>query len=480
MFVNIAKRIHYKAWIFIHWIEKIILPHAHTFTVRAKNQILLALLIIFVSLPVNYYLFSSVHDMEAVAAVESRSAQVPQVTRPLLLSELDVQQQPGKKDDVLNSSNLAEETALDHAKKHMNTNYICPMHPEIVTNDASATCPLCGMDLVPLEVNGDVDIVTLSPTVINSLGVRTASVKQRTIYRRINSVGYIGYDENRIRTVSLRAEGWVERLVVKSVGGKVKKGDLLFEIYSPQLVNAQEEYVQALIFDSGDGVLVSASRARLKALGVSATQIAALRTEKDVKQLIQINAPQDGIVSELNITEGMFVLPSKAVISLVDLSSIWLLVDIFENQVGWVKKGQLAEASLPFMPDKVWEGAVEFVYPSLDLKTRSLKVRLRFDNPSGLLKPNMYADVTIYARPKKNALTVPREAVIQTGGQQRVIVALGEGKFQPVAIRTGVQTEDHVEIISGLEEGVRVVVSSQFLIDSESSMRASLLRLTGG
>jgi len=480
MFVKIAKRIHYKAWIFINWIEKIIFPHAHTITVRAKNQILLALLIIFASLPVNYYLFSSANDMAAVAAVDGGSAQVPQVTRPLLLSELDAQQQPGKKIDVLTSSNPPEETALDHAKKHMDTNYVCPMHPEIVTNDASATCPLCGMDLVPLEVSGEVDIVTLSPNVINALGVRTAPVKQRTIYRRINSVGYIGYDENRIRTVSLRTEGWVERLVVKSVGGKVKKGDLLFEIYSPKLVNAQEEYVQALTFDRGDGMLVSASRARLKALGVSTVQIAALRTEKDVKQLVQINAPQDGIVSELNITEGMFVLPSKAVMSLVDLSSIWLLTDIFENQVGWVKKGQLAEASLPFMPDKVWEGAVEYVYPSLDPKTRSLKARLRFNNPSGLLKPNMYADVTIYARPKKKALTVPREAVIQTGGQQRVIVALGEGKFQPVAIRTGVQTEDHVEVVSGLEEGVRVVVSSQFLIDSESSMRASLLRLSGG
>ncbi len=477
----LAKRIHYKAWIFINWIEKIIFPHAHTVTVRVKNQILLALIIIFTSLPVNYYLFFSASDMEAVAAVENHSAQLPQVTRPLLLSELDAQQPSGKKDDVRASSNSSEEeTALDHAKKHMNTNYVCPMHPEIVTNDASATCPLCGMDLVPLEMSGEVDIVTLSPNVINSLGVRTAPVKRRTIYRRINSVGYIGYDENRIRTVSLRTEGWIERLIVKSVGSKVRKGDLLFEIYSPKLVNAQEEYVQSLIIDGGDGMLVSASRARLKALGVSAAQIAALRTEKDVKQLIQINAPQNGIVSELNITEGMFVLPSKAVISLVDLSSVWLLTDIFENQVGWVKKGQLAEALLPFMPDKIWEGTVEYVYPSLDPKTRSLKARLRFNNPSGLLKPNMYADVTIYARPKKKALTVPREAVIQTEGRQRVIVALGEGRFQPVAIRTGVKTEDHVEIISGLEEGIRVVVSSQFLIDSESSMRASLLRLTGG
>jgi Cu(I)/Ag(I) efflux system membrane fusion protein len=202
------------------------------------------------------------------------------------------------------------------------------------------------------------------------------------------------------------------------------------------------------------------------------------RTQK-VAQTVQFSAPQDGIVSDLKVREGGFVMPAAPIVDLVDLSTVWLIVDIFERQADWVKVGNKAEAVLAFIPDKTWEGTVDYIYPSLDPKTRSLQVRIRFDNPDEALKPNMYADVKIFAAPKRDALSVPREALIRTGDGDRVILALGEGRFKPAAVRPGMETTDRVEILEGIEEGEDVVVSSQFLIDSESSLRAALMRMSG-
>ena len=373
---------------------------------------------------------------------------------------------------------VMNETALEHAAKHAQANYVCPMHSNIISNDPNAKCPICGMDLVPLESGGEGGVVKLTPTVMNSLGVRTAKAKRRTLYRRIDSVGYISMDENNLRTISLRTEGWVERLVVKTSGERVTKGQLLMEIYAPLLVNAQEEYLQAMQHDNE--LLIKASRERLIALGVAEEQIVALEETKTMEPLVKVYAPQSGIVSDLTVREGMYVKPSQNILNLADLSSVWLIVDIFERQADWVETGQRAEATLPFLPGKSWEGKVEYVYPSLDAATRSLKVRLRFDNFEEELKPNMYADVTIYAKPKREILTIPREALIRTGNEKRVVVSLGEGKFIPMPISTGMETDDRVEVLSGLAEGDEVVTSSQFLIDSESSLKAALARMAGG
>ena len=475
------------------------------FQTKMGRHLLLGLVILLIGVPVNYQLFSSWQKMENVSSTavvdlisndndlallqERRDNHEPSA----MLSTSDENVSPiisaggSESAPTLTSlvgdstqSSSSKETALGHAKKHADPNYVCPMHPEIVTSDPEATCPICGMDLVVLESNGEAGVVQLTQSVINALGVRTAKVKRRTLYRRINSIGYITVDEKNIRSISLRTEGWIEKLEVNSIGERVEKGDLLFQVYAPKLVNAQEEYVQALELDQGDGSLIAASKSRLRALGISFAQIETLRNNKKVEQLINIYAPQDGVVSELSLHEGDFAPPSKAVISLVDLSSVWLMADIFENRVGWVKEGQRAEATLSFMPGKTWEGSVEYVYPSLDAKTRSIKARLRFDNPGELLKPNMYANVNIFVKPKRKVLVIPREAVIRTGNQARVIVAEGEGKFKPVIIHTGIETDTKVEVIGGLDKGQEVVVSSQFLIDSESSMRAALMRLAGG
>ena len=354
--------------------------------------------------------------------------------------------------------------------------WVAPMDPNY-RRDQPGKSPM-GMDLVPVyadAANRDAGTVSIDPAVVQNLGVRTAKVERGPLWRRIDTVGYVAFDERRISHIHLRTDGWIETLSVKSNGERVKQGDLLFELYSPDLVNAQEEYVQAL--RGNNDYLRQASRERLEALGVSTGQIRQIEKNRRASQRVKVYASQDGIVDSLNVREGMYVKPATEVMALADLSSVWLLVDIFERQSDWVAPGQPAEVRLGYLPGRVWEGEVEFVYPTIDPKTRTLQARLRFDNPDEALKPNMYATVNIYAGPKRDVLSIPREALIKTGSEQRVIVALGDGKFKPRKVTSGMESGDFVEITGGLNEGDRVVTSAQFLIDSEASLKASFTRM---
>ena len=335
-----------------------------------------------------------------------------------------------------------------------------------------------GMDLIPFYAGADEDAstVSISPTVVQNLGVRTATAELTRLWRGIDTVGYVDYDESKVSHIHLRTEGWIEKLAVESEGERVKKGDFLFDFYSPKLVNAQEELVTAL--STGNKGLITATKERLLALGISRSQIKKLQKTKKVKQNISIYAPQDGVVSDLPVREGMFVKPSQKVMTLGDLSSVWLLAEVFERQSEWVEVGQQAEVRLSYIPGKLWRGEVEYIYPSLDAKTRTLKVRLRFENPGERLKPNMYANVKIFGGAKQNTIVIPLEGLIRTGRDERVIIALGEGKFEARNVRAGIESGDYVEILEGVSEGDKIVVSGQFLIDSEASMRASLNRMT--
>jgi len=234
--------------------------------------------------------------------------------------------------------------------------------------------------------------------------------------------------------------------------------------------------VQAL--RSSNRRLVSASAEKLVSLGISSKQIKKLKENRKVSQTISVYAPQDGIVSMLKVREGMYIQPMNEAMTLADLSTVWVLAEVFESQSEWVKLGQPADVTLSYLPGRKWEGKVDYVYPSLDAKNRTLRVRLRFDNPDEVLKPNMYANVSIFGGAKEGVLSVPREALVRSGGTERLIVAKGEGRYAQRVVVAGMESGDYVEIKSGISAGEKVVTSAQFLIDSEASMKASLARMT--
>ncbi|MEE9551608.1 MAG: efflux RND transporter periplasmic adaptor subunit [Gammaproteobacteria bacterium] len=357
--------------------------------------------------------------------------------------------------------------------------WVAPMNPNYRSNEPGKS-PM-GMDLIPVY-ESDVEpgeigrpIVKIAPEMVNNLGVRTITVKRGPLSKEINTVGYLEYDETRISHIHTRTEGWIEKLIVRAEGERVKKGQLLFEIYSPLLVVAQEEYIYAL--KNNNESLIEKTRERLISLGVSKKQISRFDKEHKVSKNVAFYAPQAGVLTKLGVRDGMFVKPETEVLRLADLNSIWLFAEVFERQANWVKIGQRAEATLPSMPGKIWEGEVEYIYPDLDPVTRTLRVRLQFDNPNYHLMPNMYAHVMIHSDKKEDVVKIPREALIRESGNERVILALGNGRFQARNVTAGIESGEYIEIKSGLEEGDVIVVTSQFLIDSESSLKASLRRM---
>jgi len=355
--------------------------------------------------------------------------------------------------------------------------WVAPMDANY-RRDKAGKSPM-GMELVPVyadEAGSDGSSVTIAPEVIQNLGIRTAVAERSRLWRSIDTVGYVDFDESKVSHIHLRTEGWIEHLAVHSEGDRIRKGEKLLELYSPELVNAQSEFVQALA--GGNRSLIQASQERLSALGIPAEQIKTLKKSRKVNQNIVIRAPQDGVVSNLAVRHGMFIKPDKQVMSLADLSSVWLVAEIFERQADWVKVGQTAEVSLAFLPGHTWEGQVEYIYPSLDPKTRTLKARLRFPNPDEALKPNMYANVKIYGGAKDDVVVIPVEALIRTGREERVVIALGDGRFESRTVTAGIESGDWVAIIEGIQPGDRVVTSGQFLIDSEASLKASTQRMS--
>jgi Cu(I)/Ag(I) efflux system membrane fusion protein len=334
-----------------------------------------------------------------------------------------------------------------------------------------------GMDLIPVykNTNDEAGVVRISPDVINNLGVRTALVEKDVLRTEIKTVGYVKYDEDQLKHIHPRVEGWVEKLYVKAAGDPVKKDQPLYDLYSPQLVNAQEEYLLAL--SRNNRSLISASENRLKALQLSKSFIKELQKNRSVQQTITFNSPQDGVIDNLNIREGFFVKPGTTLMSIGVLDQVWVEVEVFERQSSLVKTGLPVTMSIDYLKGRTWEGVVDYLYPTLDPKNRTARARLRFDNPDKLLKPNMFTEVIIHRESDDPVILVPKESVIRTGDRNVVVLALGEGKFKSIAVKIGNSDGKNIAITSGLAEGDSVVVSAQFLLDSESSKDSDFVRM---
>ncbi len=371
---------------------------------------------------------------------------------------------------------MVPQSDTDDAADNRVLYWVAPMDPNF-RRDEPGKSPM-GMDLVPVyadEEESRQGVVSIDPTMQNNLGVRTAQAERGTLPRRIETVGYIGYDEDTLQHVHTRVDGWIEKLATTATGDPVTEGQLLFELYSPTLVNAQQEYLAALASDNT--VLRNASRDRLAALGVTDNEVRRLDREREASQRVRVYAQSDGVIAHLGVREGIFVTPATEVMSVARLDRVWVLAEVFERQSAWVEPGQEATVELDYLPGKVLRGTVDYIYPELDPKTRTLKVRLRFDNEGEMLRPNMFARVVIDGAAIDSIVHVPREAVIRGGSSSRVVVDLGDGKFQSREVIIGIESGDRVAIQRGIVEGERVVTSAQFLIDSESNIDTALERL---
>ncbi|MGR6504190.1 efflux RND transporter periplasmic adaptor subunit [Shewanella sp. Koi 1] len=365
--------------------------------------------------------------------------------------------------------------------------YVCPMHAHIIS-DVPGTCPICGMNLEKVETGGNTQEINLnvSGSMQQALALKVAEVKRDTLWKFVETVGQIDYDESQINHVHARVTGWIEKLMIKSVGDSVKKGQLLYEIYSPDLINAQDDYLLALdtAKSAGNGSryqdLVRKAGLRLSLLGMNEKQIQQLADSRQTQYRVPFYALQDGIVKALDVRDGMYIQPSTEVMSVVDLSKVWVIADVFENEQSWIALGQKAEVSVPAMNISGIEGTIDYIYPELDPITRSLRVRVVLNNTDVSLRPKTLAKVSLFGGPNKDVLVIPQEALIQTGKENRVIVKQADDSFTAKAVTVGMMSQGKAEIVSGLSEGERVVTSGQFLLDSEASLKGSLMRLSSG
>ena len=369
--------------------------------------------------------------------------------------------------------------------------YHCPMHPTYVS-DRPGQCPICKMDLVPVyedEAAGPVvsgrAMVALSPERRQLLGVRSEAVTRRHLDRTIRTVGRVAMDERRLHHVHTKYEAYVEKLYVNFIGQMVRKGDRLAALYSPELVATQQEYLlaygaQQRLAESGipsvakgGADLLEAARQRLLFWDVSAEDIAALERTGQVQRTVDLHADLPGYVLQKSAVHGMRVTPADILFDIADLSAVWILADIYESDLTTVELGMAAEVTLPYQPGRTWRGRVAFVNPIVEPGTRTVKVRIEVANEDYALKPDMFADVVL-RRELGDALFVPESAVLKPGDRQLVFLDRGDGRLEPREIETGTRVEGGYAVLSGLVEGDKVVTSANFLIDSESSLKAVL------
>ncbi|QKX16729.1 efflux RND transporter periplasmic adaptor subunit [Microbulbifer sp. YPW1] len=356
--------------------------------------------------------------------------------------------------------------------------WVAPMDPNY-RRDGPGKSPM-GMDLVPVyegeEGEAKPGTVSIAPQVENNLGVRTAVAEKGPVQIEVDTVGLVQLDEDKLHHVHTRLSGWVHKSWVKAVGDRVRNGQPLVAIYSPELVKAQSELVAAL--ESGNRTLIEATRERLDSLGVPAEQVRALVKSRKVSQTITLYSPTDGYVNEFAARDGMYITPATTLMSIGPLDTVWVEGELFPKQGAQVQVGDTATLHGEFAPGRSWTGELVHILPDLDPKTRTLRVRVLVDNADKSLRPGMFVRLQLEG-PKVDTLTVPRSALIRTGDMDRLVIAEGGGRYRSVRVRVGRELGKRVEILAGIEPGTEVVTSAQFLLDSESSISADLQRIEG-
>ncbi len=384
-----------------------------------------------------------------------------------------------------------KEDVKPNEKKKKIKYWVAPMDPNYIRHEPGKS-PM-GMDLVPVyedeaERSSEGGIV-IDPVTVQNTGIRTAIVTRGHLHTTIRAVGRITYDEKRVEHIHTKISGWVEKLYIDTTGEKVRKGDALLSLYSPELVATQEEFLQAMKYrertassgfaeiSQGGASLVEAARKRLMFMDIETVQIRDLEESRTVQKNMKIYSLKNGIVINKNVIEGMKVDPSMELYTIADLSKVWMIASIYEYELPFIKTGMEAEMTLSYDPGIRHKGKVTFIYPYLSDKTRTVQVRMEFDNQDMKLKPDMYADVVIKARTAAPAHLVPSEAVIRTGTRNVVITSPEKGRFLPREVTTGLEGEGLIQILKGLEEGETIVTSGQFLIDSESNLREAVNKM---
>ncbi len=370
--------------------------------------------------------------------------------------------------------------------------YRNPMNPAI-TSLVPAKDEM-GMAYIPVyaEAGGagePAGTVSIDPVTIQNVGVRTAPATRRNLSREVHAAGRVDFDEEHLALLHPKIEGWIDNLRVDKTGERIRKNDILLGIYSPQLVSSEQEYLLALknaatLADSpfpdirrGAGDLVHAARERLQLLDVPEHQIRELEKTGKVHKTLHIHSPFDGVVIKVGAREGQYVTPGTELFSIADLSTVWVYGDIFEQDLPWVKEGDRAIIRVAAVPGRDFHGRIAYIYPYLEARTRTVKVRMVFDNSDGQLKPEMFAEVTISANRQIDAIVVPSEAIVRSGSRDQVFVVRDKGKFEPRGVTIGVSSGGQTQVLSGIEVGESVVTSAQFMIDSESKLREATAKM---